>query len=53
MLGDRKLSADLLDSAGVVYRVDDLKGEDLAAFNTWHKALFDSQSEGIEDSVLR
>ncbi|KAI0704950.1 hypothetical protein BC835DRAFT_1261628 [Cytidiella melzeri] len=53
MLGERRLTADLLSSATIIYRVDDLQGEDAAAFNTWYKALFDSQIEGIEDSVLR
>ncbi|KAI0348474.1 hypothetical protein BDW22DRAFT_1350685 [Trametopsis cervina] len=53
VLGDRTLDADMLSSATIVYRVEDLKGDDAAAFTIWHKALFDSQSEGIEDSVLR
>ena len=53
MLNERKLTVDLLNSATVIYRIDDLKGEDAAAFNTWYKALFDSQIEGIEDSALR
>ena len=53
ILNERKLTVDLLNSATVIYRIDDLKGEDAAAFNTWYKALFDSQIEGIEDSVLR
>lgn len=53
MLNERRLTVDVLCSATVIYRIDDLKGEDAAAFNTWYKALFDSQIEGIEDSVLR
>ncbi|KAI0094740.1 mediator complex subunit Med5-domain-containing protein [Irpex rosettiformis] len=53
MLNERRLTIDLLNSATVIYRIDDLKGDDAAAFNTWFKALFDSQIEGIEDSVLR
>jgi len=27
--------------------------EDIASFNAWFKALFDSNSEGIEDNILR
>lgn len=33
--------------------MDRLSGEDSAAFGAWFKALFDSSSEGIEDSILR
>lgn len=52
-LGDRILTSEILDSAAVVHRNEDLKGEDAAVFNTWLKTLFDSGSEGIEDSILR
>jgi hypothetical protein len=27
--------------------------EDMTTFNTWTKALFDPNSEGIEDNILR
>jgi mediator of RNA polymerase II transcription subunit 5 len=28
-------------------------GEDARAFKTWFKALFDKNSEGVEDDVIR
>ncbi|KAF7799049.1 hypothetical protein EIP86_010279 [Pleurotus ostreatoroseus] len=51
--GERKPNPSLLTSAVAIYRMEELSSEDIAAFNTWHKALFDSGSEGIEDSILR
>lgn len=52
-LGDRKLSTLRLLSAGNICRDDGFKGEDISAYVSWYKALFDPQSEGIEDSILR
>ncbi|KAJ3550441.1 hypothetical protein NM688_g5076 [Phlebia brevispora] len=51
--GDRRPSPAILNSAASLYRMEELTGEESAAFATWHKALFDSGSEGIEDSILR
>ncbi|OBZ79167.1 Mediator of RNA polymerase II transcription subunit 5 [Grifola frondosa] len=52
-LGRRELNSGYLRSAALVYRVDELKGEDATGFKAWFKALFDASSEGIEDSILR
>ncbi|EKM61173.1 uncharacterized protein PHACADRAFT_134473 [Phanerochaete carnosa HHB-10118-sp] len=52
-LGERTLSTDLLNSAAYMRRPDELEGEDEAAFKSWQKTLFDTGSEGIEDSILR
>ena len=51
--GDRTLSSTWLKSTDIVYSVDNLSGDDVVAFSAWFKALFDSNSEGIEDSILR
>ncbi|KAI0639768.1 mediator complex subunit Med5-domain-containing protein [Trametes polyzona] len=53
MVGDRRLNADFLKTAGMSHRPDELKEEDLSAFSSWNKALFDPSSEGIEDTILR
>ena len=34
-------------------RPSELKGEEIPAFSSWIKALFDPGSEGIEDTILR
>ncbi|KAJ7103448.1 mediator complex subunit Med5-domain-containing protein [Mycena belliarum] len=51
--GERSISAGFLRSTSIVHRIDDLSEEDAIAFNAWYKALFDSSSEGIEDTILR
>ncbi|KAH8102457.1 hypothetical protein BXZ70DRAFT_986358 [Cristinia sonorae] len=51
-LKGRELKADVLYSGTVTHRIDS-RGEDAPTFNTWFKALFDSNSEGIEDTILR
>ncbi|KAJ7070959.1 hypothetical protein C8F01DRAFT_1244634 [Mycena amicta] len=51
--GGRKVSSHFVRSTAVVYGVAELSGEDSAAFNIWYKALFDRNSEGIEDTILR
>lgn len=53
MFGDKKLSATYLKSITNVLLQEDLRGENATAFNAWFKALFDSSSEGIEDTILR
>ncbi|KAF5377593.1 hypothetical protein D9615_005338 [Tricholomella constricta] len=40
-------------STDAIHTLDSLSGEDAAAFSPWFKALFDTGSEGIEDSILR
>jgi mediator of RNA polymerase II transcription subunit 5 len=52
-LEDRTLSAGYLTTNEVIYSVENLSGDDAVAFSAWFKALFDSNSEGIEDSILR
>jgi mediator of RNA polymerase II transcription subunit 5 len=52
-LEGRILSAGYLTANDIVYSIEKLSGDDAVAFNTWFKALFDSSSEGIEDSILR
>ncbi len=52
-MNGRRLTLDLLHSAAVPYRHDELAPEDLRALSAWAKALFDSNSEGIEDTILR
>ncbi|KAJ7492546.1 mediator complex subunit Med5-domain-containing protein [Mycena latifolia] len=51
--GGRSISAGFLRSTAIVHRPDDLSEEDSIAFSAWYKALFDSSSEGIEDTILR
>lgn len=52
-MGEKAVSTDLLRSPGIIYAVEDLTGENSTAFTAWFKALFDSGSEGIEDTILR
>jgi len=35
------------------YQYGELSGEETMAFGAWFKALFDSNSEGIEDAIIR
>ncbi|KAK0465088.1 mediator complex subunit Med5-domain-containing protein [Desarmillaria tabescens] len=51
--GDRTVSGLFLQSASQVFFHESLSGEDAQAFNAWFKTLFDSGSEGIEDTILR
>ena len=52
-LEGRILSASYLTANDIAYSADKLSGDDAVAFSAWFKALFDSSSEGIEDSILR
>ncbi|THH20641.1 hypothetical protein EW146_g766 [Bondarzewia mesenterica] len=52
-LGDKPLDPGYLRETDNVQRIEDFSGEQAAAFNSWFKALFDKNSEGIEDGVLR
>lgn len=52
-LGDKSLSSAYLRSTAVVQSVQRLSGESATAFNAWFKALFDSSSDGIEDTTFR
>ncbi|TCD61756.1 mediator complex subunit [Steccherinum ochraceum] len=49
---DRELRTDVLSAGSITHRIDQ-KGEDTLVFNAWFKALFDSNSEGIDDTILR
>ncbi|CCM05148.1 uncharacterized protein FIBRA_07357 [Fibroporia radiculosa] len=51
-LGDRKLDLAVIRPTAVVYPVSQL-GHDSNVFYLWFKALFDTNSEGIEDTILR
>ncbi|KAJ7293655.1 hypothetical protein C8J57DRAFT_33900 [Mycena rebaudengoi] len=51
--GGRSISSAFLRSTAVVHTIGALSGEDAIAFTAWYKALFDSRSEGIEDTILR
>lgn len=49
---DRDVRSDVVFAGSVVHRFDQ-KGFDVLIFHAWFKALFDSNSEGIEDTILR
>lgn len=49
----RSISTAFLKSAFTVYPVENLPPDELLSFNGWFKAIFDSSSEGIEDTILR
>ncbi|ETW87289.1 hypothetical protein HETIRDRAFT_307456, partial [Heterobasidion irregulare TC 32-1] len=53
ILGEKTLDPGFLRVTDNVRRIEDLSSEQAAAFNSWFKALFDKNSEGIEDGVLR
>ncbi|KAG1899144.1 mediator complex subunit Med5-domain-containing protein [Suillus fuscotomentosus] len=44
---------ELLRCTSRVYQLDELSLEHKSAFATWYKAIFDSNSEGIDDALLR
>lgn len=44
---------ELLRCTSRVHQQDDLSPEHKSAFATWYKAIFDSNSEGIDDALLR
>ncbi|CCA75188.1 hypothetical protein PIIN_09172 [Serendipita indica DSM 11827] len=50
---DEGLSADYLMRAGSTDTHSDLTSEEKVAYTDWHKALFDANSDGIEDSLVR
>ncbi|KAI6047573.1 mediator complex subunit Med5-domain-containing protein [Pisolithus marmoratus] len=50
--GDRLLHTDFLRSSRI-YHLDDLPPEAKSVFPAWFKAIFDSSSEGIDDTILR
>ncbi|KAJ8456924.1 hypothetical protein ONZ45_g18524 [Pleurotus djamor] len=47
------VSSQFIKSVDIVYPIDDLPREDLLVHQSWFKTLFDSSSEGIDDSILR
>ncbi|KAJ7783871.1 hypothetical protein DFH07DRAFT_727526 [Mycena maculata] len=51
--GGRSISSGFLRSTAIVHQLDELSEQDTIAFHAWYKALFDSNSEGIEDTILR
>ncbi|KDQ16801.1 hypothetical protein BOTBODRAFT_240711 [Botryobasidium botryosum FD-172 SS1] len=52
-VGERHFSAEYLRSTFMVYGLDALPQEERKIVNDWLKAVFDSQSEGIDDQILR
>ncbi|KAF9270289.1 hypothetical protein L218DRAFT_952452 [Marasmius fiardii PR-910] len=50
---DRILNCEYLIRSAQVLKHETIPPEDLGTFNTWFKTLFDSSSEGIEDTILR
>lgn len=50
--GDTRLRTDFLRSSRV-YHLDDLPAEAKSVFPAWFKAIFDTSSDGIEDTILR
>jgi mediator of RNA polymerase II transcription subunit 5 len=54
-LGERKLLPTHLLTTSAVIRMPkaELTPEEQNSFKVWYKALFDSTSEGIDDSILR
>ncbi|KIL70756.1 hypothetical protein M378DRAFT_183349 [Amanita muscaria Koide BX008] len=49
----RSISASYFRTIGLVLPHDRFSNEESVAYKVWYKALFDSSSEGIEDSMLR
>lgn len=47
------VSAESFSDVEVYLRAHSRTVEDVSTFNTWKKALFDTNSEGIEDNILR
>jgi len=47
------LRADYLLSTSTIFKRHEFNNEETTAYFGWVKALFDSNSEGIEDSILR
>ena len=47
------MSAASFTDVDVYLRAHGRTPEDMTTFNTWTKALFDTNSEGIEDNILR
>jgi len=52
-IGTRTLSVKALRATSFVHRPDTFTSEQKSTFTTWYKTLFDKNSEGIEDGVLR
>ncbi|KAF8640574.1 hypothetical protein AX17_000236 [Amanita inopinata Kibby_2008] len=53
MKDQRTVSAGYLKRTDFVFSINEFSADELAAYSAWHKALFDSSSEGIEDTILR
>jgi mediator of RNA polymerase II transcription subunit 5 len=50
---DHSISASYLFSSTNIQDPGTLTAEEAVAFTAWFKALFDSNSEGIEDTIIR
>lgn len=49
----KSIAAEYLQATAVVYPTQDLSPADAAGLAMWNKALFDINSEGIEDTIFR
>ena len=52
-VGERTVNPDFMRVSGLHSRPNEFKGDEMPAFTSWIKALFDPGSEGIEDTILR
>ncbi|KIJ40133.1 hypothetical protein M422DRAFT_780814 [Sphaerobolus stellatus SS14] len=52
-INDRLLRSDVLHSSSAVYAPESLSDPDKATLDAWRKAIFDRNSEGIDDDILR
>lgn len=50
---DQSISASYLFSSATVQDPGTLSSDEANSFTAWFKALFDSNSEGIEDNIIR
>lgn len=53
MTPDRSISADYLMQAGTMEQAAMLAPEERVTYSNWYKTLFDMNSEGIDDVLVR
>ncbi|KIJ33080.1 hypothetical protein M422DRAFT_265113 [Sphaerobolus stellatus SS14] len=52
-INDRVLRSDVLHSSSAVYAPESLSDPDKATLDAWRKVIFDRNSDGIDDNILR
>ena len=52
-VGEKRYSPDYLFSGGPRARPEAFKNDEAPALTAWTKALFDPNTEGIEDAIIR